>query len=250
LLTKSGRSFLVHRLNDLAPAEFAAEGLIDAVDRVAWSRDGSTAILYSHSGNQLQRIRVTASEALVDAAAGFSPSGRLTTLALDPAGRQVALGVEGTGLYLFEAGQSPALLSAMARPAAATFDDTGRRLYAVDLDSQQIVEFDSGSGPLEFAALAQTAAPVPAPAGMAVSANGRYLMVADSSSRAIRVYETASRSLVTTIALDFAPTRLERLASDPLFLLNGDAGNEWLLILDARQTPAIYFVPAGQEELP
>jgi hypothetical protein len=247
LITKSGHSSFMRGLSDLAPVESSPDGLIDAVDRVQWNRDGSYALLYSSSGNRLQRVRLSDTGAIADRPFDLSPWGQATALAIDPAGQQIAFGVVGLGLYLFGAGQSPALLSSMASPAVAAFDGTGQRLYAVDLDQQQIVEFDSGSSALAFASLAQADAPAVTPVGLAVSGDGRYLILADSTAQAVRVYETASRSPANTIPLDFTPSRFEALSPDT-FLLNGDTSNEWLLVLNASQIPGISFVPANRED--
>jgi len=246
LITKGGHSSLMRGLSDLAPADSSPDGLIDAVDRVTWNPDGSYALLYSSSGNRLQRVQLSDTGAIADVPFDLSPWGQATALAIDPAGQQIAFGVAGLGLYLLGTGQSPALLSSMASPAAAVFDGTGQRLYAVDLDQQQIVEFDSGSSALAFASLAQPDAPAVTPVGLAISGDGRYLMLADSTAQAVRVYETASGSLANTIPLDFTPSRFEAL-SRGTFLLNGDNSNEWLLVLDARQIPSISFVPAAKE---
>jgi DNA-binding beta-propeller fold protein YncE len=219
--------------------------MIDQVDRVLWNSDGSYALLYSSSGNRLQRVRFS-DTAVADAPVDLSPWGQATTLAIDPAGQRIAFGAAGSGLYLFQAGQPPFPLSSMASPAAAAFDGTGQRLYAVDLDQLQIVEFDSGSSASVFASLAPADGPAVKPVGLAVSGGGRYLILADSAAQSVRVYETASRSLTNTIPLDFMPSRLEALSTGT-FLLNGDNSNEWLLVLDARQIPSISFVPANQE---
>ena len=245
-ITKDGHSSLLRGLND--PVPVSVEGLIDAIDRVAWSPDGSLAVLYSSAGNQLQRVRLSDAEIRADAPVDLSPWGQVATMAVDAAGQRIAVGITGSGIYLLEGGQSPALLSPTPQPAAATFDDTGRRLYAIDLDQQRILEFVDGSGASEFASLAQPDGPAPNPVGMAVSGGGRYLLLADSAAHAVRVYDIASRVLVNTIPLDFAPSRLEALSAGSTFLLNGDNSNEWLLVLDARQIPGVYFVPASQEE--
>ena len=247
VITRGGHSILVRGLADLAPAESTDSGAIDAVDRVVWNRDGSVALLYSSSSNLLQRVRLSDSGATAEAPLDLSPWGPVSALALDAAGAQTAFGVAGSGLYLFAAGQSPALISSMQKPAAAAFDNGGRRLYAADLDQQQLWQFDSGSSAVVFASLAQDGAPPVAPAGLAVSANGQYLMLVDSGARAVRVYDTASAALANTIALDFTPTRFEPLSPAPRFLLNGDRGSEWLLVLETGQTPAVSFVPAIQE---
>ena len=242
-----GRSVFLHGLSDLTPAESSADGLIDAIDRVVWSSDASVAVVYSSSGNQLQRVRLSASTALADAPVDVSSWGKATALAIDPAGHRIAAGFAASGLYLFDDQQPPALLSSMTRPAAVAFDETGDRLYAVDLETQRILEFDP-SGASEFASLAQPEGPAPDPVGLAVSGGSQYLLLADGAARSVRVFETASRTLADTITLDFAPSRMEPLSAGPTFLLNGGRANEWLLILDARRTPGVYFVPAIQEE--
>jgi len=222
-------------------------GLIDAVNQVTWSRDGSFALIYSSSGNQLQRVQFSATGVSADPPLDLSPWGQAGSLAIDSTGQSIAFAVAGSGLFLFHAGQSPVKVSSMSQPAAVAFDDTGHRLFAADLDQQQILEFDSGAGPTVFASLAQPDGSVFRPVGIAVSGGGRYLLLADGAGQAVRVYDLATQTLGNSLPLDFAPTRLEAVSSAPTFVLNGDNRQEWLMMLDARQTPTTYFVPAGQE---
>jgi len=242
-VTKNGGSTFVRGLSDASTTESLPDGLLASVDRVVWNRDGSAVLLYSSSANQLQRVRLSATDATADAPLDL-PAGSVTALAIDPAGRQIALGIAATGLYLFNAGDSPVLISSIAQPAAAAFDETGRKLYAVDLDSLRIVQFDSGSAQSDFTAIGSGIAP----AGLAISAGGRYLMLADSAASAVYVYDVASQSFANTLNLDFAPSRFEPLSSGPTFLLNGGRSGEWLLVLDARQIPGITIVPAAAGE--
>ena len=242
-ITRSRRSAFVSGLDSLTPVEASVDGLIESVDRIAWSRDGSFAVLYSSSGNLLQRVRFSGSQPAADAAIDVSSWGQLTTLAIDPAGQQIAAGFAASGLYLFAAGQSPALLLSMANPQAAAFDRTGQWLYAIDPDNQRIVQFQSGSAFSVFASLVQPNGPALQPAGLAVSGDGRYLLMPDATTQSVLVYEIGSGSLANTIPLSFAPSRFEALSAGPAFLLNGNKRNEWLLVLDASQTPTVYFVP-------
>jgi hypothetical protein len=251
LVTREGSTKFIRGLAGSAPLEPPADGLIDAVDRVVWSRAGNFALLFSSSGNQLQRVRLAGNAVFADSPVVLPVTGPVTALAIDPAGLQIAVGIAGSeapGLYLLRPGQPIVQVSSMVRPAVAAFDDTGGRLYAVDLNTRQILEFDSGAGGFEFARLSAPDEPALNPVGLAVSGNGRYLMLADSATRVVRLYETDSRSLIDTIPLDFAPLCLEALSSDPSYLLNGDSGKEWLLVLDARQFPKVHFVPTNREE--
>lgn len=247
-ITRRGHSTFVKGLSALAPAEFAIDGLIDAIDRVAWSRDGSFAALYSSSGNQLQRVQFSGSQPSVDTPVNLSAWGQVTTLAIDPAGQQIAVGFPASGLYLFTTGQSPTLLTSMTQPVAAAFDGTGQFLYAIDLDAQQIVQFQSTSGVLKFVSLAQPDGTSLKPAGLAVSGDGRYLLLADSATQSVFVYEISTRSVANTIPLSFVPSSFETLSAGPVVLLNGNDPAEWLLVLDASQVPKVYFVPAGGKE--
>ena len=245
LIARRGIPARVYRFSGSAPSQVATEGLIEGIDRVAWSRDGSYALAYSSKSTQMQRLRFSDSAASADAPLSLASFGGVATLAIDPSGGQMAFGVSGGGLYLIQAGQSPTRLSAMVQPAAAAFDGTGATLYAVDLATRGISEFISGSGPIDFAPLPDLGSTAPNPAGLAVSGDGRFLLLADAASRTICVYDTASRDLTSTIPLDFAPSRLDALSAAPAFLLNGDRSNEWLMILDAAASPRVYFVPAA-----
>ena len=246
-VAQAGANSFVQGLSSANPTSFSPDGMIQA-DRIVWNRDGSFALLYSFSASQLQRVRLSDNGAAPDPPIDLTSLGQPAVLAIDPTGQQIAFGIPGSGLYLFSAGQSPALLSSMATPAAIAFDQTGGRLYAADLGQQQIVAFDSGNGPIPFASLAQTDGSVLSPVGLAVSAGNRYLLLADKSGNAVLVYDITSGPLTNRIALDFAPSRLDALTTGPTFLLNGDNSNEWLLVLDGRQTPGVYFVPASQQE--
>lgn len=246
VVVRADQASFIRGLAGATPVESHDAGLIAAVDRVVWNRDGSAAVIYSSSGNQLQRVHFSGAAATPDAPFDLSAFGTPAALAIDPAGRRIAFGIAQSGLYLFSAGQSPALLLSMAQPAAAAFDSSGR-LYAFDADQQQIVAFDATMNASTFASLAQPDTPAVTAAGLAVSGDGRYLLLADSAAEAVRIYDTASAALTQTIALDFAPTRFDALSSTPTILLNGDRANEWLLLLDAGQQPHLVFVPASQE---
>jgi hypothetical protein len=252
LITRAGRSRLLGSLTDRDGSILFPEDLTDGVDRVAWSSDGSVALLYASSGGKFVRARWSRNKLVTDIPFTPPPAGSVVAAVMDSAGRRAAVGVAGAdagGLYLLEEGRAPLLLSPIARPIAAAFDETGDRLFAVDPVAQRIVEFDGAGGPIEFAPLRPQDGQAVDPAGLAVAGGGRYLVLADRSNRAVRVYETSSRSFIDTIPLEFAPTRLDRLCDGSVFLLNGDVGREWLMLLDARRNPAVFFVPAAEEEL-
>jgi hypothetical protein len=238
----------VSGLSSASPSEIAISGLIGGVERVTWNRSGSYALLYSRSSNMLQRVRFSSGTATADTPLDLSSWGQPAVFALDPSGLQIAFAVPGSGLYLLTGGQTPALISSLSQISALAFDDAGARLYAADAGRRQILEFDSGAGPLPFASLAQADGSQIDPSGIATSGGNRYLLLADRASRAVLVYEMASRTLTKSIPLDFVPTRFDPLSSAPAFVLNGENRGEWLLVLDGRDIPNVYFVPASHRE--
>jgi hypothetical protein len=249
-VTKAGKRVFLRGLAGGEAVEVAVDGLMDKSDRIEWSADGSAAVLYSSAAKQLQRLRLSDSGVLVDPAEAVFLNGEISAMAVSRSGRSIALGVMGSdasGVYLWIAGGSPVRVSAALGAVAATFDATGERLYAVDMNTQRILEFESGAA-LAFASLQEADGTAVNPAGLAISPDGRSLILADRSTQTLRIYDRESRTLSNTIALDFTPSRLQALSDGRTFLLNGGDGKEWLMVLDAGPTPAVYFVPASSEE--
>ena len=218
--------------------------LMDAVDRVVWSRDGNFAVFYSAVHRRFQRVRFSASEAMVDAPVDLAGNGPVTALAIDPAGRQIAIGVAGAGLFLADAGQAPVLLSSMTQPAAVGFrrwrapvrGRSGRGAYC-GIRRRIGAPWNS---PCWWSRMARRLKP----AGLAVSSGGRYLMMIDRAAQAVSVYETGRTAWPTRCRSVAPPSRVEPLSA-ATFLFNGDESNGWLLILDATEDPTVYFVPAS-----
>jgi hypothetical protein len=243
----AGQSTFLCGLAGLSPVACPADGLLAAVDRLAWNRDGSAALLYSSSAGQLQRVRFSGGQPLADPALDISALGKVTSLALDLSAARMIFGVDGSGFYLWDGQQTPALLASTVQPGPAVFDESGR-LYAIDAAALRIFEIDPGSTPAVFADLRQPDGTRFDPAALAVSNGGGRLLLADHNGPGLCVYDTASGSLATVIPLNFTPTRLEPLSSGSIFLLNGEKRSEWLLGVDAGDTPRVFFVPAPEQE--
>jgi hypothetical protein len=241
-------ALFVRGLSDVAPTPVAADGIIDGVERAVWTPDASAAVLYSPSASRLQRIKLADSGISAGDPVDLSALGKLTALAIDPAGRRIVFGIAGAGLYSLDEGQSPVLLVSMTRPTAAAFNDAGH-LYAVDAESRKIMEFGADGSPADFAVVDLPEGAAFHPVGLAVSGTGNYLLVADRESRALRVFATATRTAMDPIPLDFAPVHLERLSTGASFLLNRPDAKQWLLVVDAADAPRVYFVPAGGENV-
>jgi hypothetical protein len=243
----AGQSTFLCGLAGSSPAACPVDGLLAAVDRLAWNRDGSAALLYSSSAGQLQRVRFSGGQPLADPALDISALGQVGALALDLSATRMVFGVAGSGFYLWDGQQAPVVLASTAQPGPAVFDGSGR-LYAVDAAAMQIFEIDPGSAPAVFANLQQPDGTQFDPAALAVSNGGGRLLLADRNGPGLCIYDTASGSITGVIPLNFTPTRLDPLSSGPIFVLNGDKPSEWLLGVDAGDTPRVFFVPAPEQE--
>jgi hypothetical protein len=246
-VTRADHPAFVRGLMDPVPSESAPEGLIDGVDRVVWNRDGSFAVLYSSSGVRLQRVHLADDQISAEAPVDLSSWGSPVTLAIDPAGRRIAFGITGSGVFAIEGDQGPVLVVSMDRPAAMTFSDSGR-LYAVDAGMRRIVQFGMDLSPSDFASVEAADGVEFDPVGLAVSGSDKYLMVADRGTQSLRVFEIATQMPAGAIGLDFAPVAVERLSTGATFTLNRPRAAEWLLVLDATDMPRVYFVPGGEEK--
>jgi DNA-binding beta-propeller fold protein YncE len=249
-VSRSGHSTFIRGLYAGAPAELSPNGLIDAVDRVAWARNGSVAVLYSSSGGRLQRVRISASDVVPESPIDSSFPGHIMTLAVGAAG-QIVAGIaqqDGGGLYAWNDSSGAVLLASVSDPAMIALSDDATRVFVIDNAGGKVLDVAFPSGTVEdFSSLTDPSGNSLDVAGLAVSADNRYVMLSDRATLTVRVYDTTSRTLAASIPLDFAPSRAERFSADPLFVLNTPAANEWLLILDARGTPRVYVVPAPGE---
>src|ERR1700750_1504536 len=77
---------------DLSQPDAATDigGVIETVDRVVWSADSSTAVLYSSRSNQLQRVTNLNGTPAIQAAIDLSSAGEILGWAVSPDGASVA----------------------------------------------------------------------------------------------------------------------------------------------------------------
>jgi sugar lactone lactonase YvrE len=177
--------------------------------------------------------------------------GEVTSLAANEDASRIVIGVrdpDDGGLYAVGDG-SVTRLVAVANPGPATFARTGHTLYAVDLNTKQVLSFsDPDSGGYEWLAFAGEENALADPNGIGVSRDGRNLYVTGGADRLLRVYDLAARALLGEIALNAAPNRLAELpGTNSVFLLvSREKSGQPIWILDARLAPTVYFVPAGE----
>ncbi len=214
-------------------------------ERIAWSDSGEAVAAYSGSGRLW--LWQDAGEGLRASELGEVPAGKLTAMAVSDAG-SLLIGVEGAaggGVYLLTPGEQTRLLLSAARPSGLAFSRDGADLFVTDRDRNELIQIRDYRGAAAAALFANRNLGLSDPVAVSLSADRKGLLVANSGTRTLAMYELASGALTGVIELDFEPTRLELLGGSSLLLLNSRAGlQEPLRVLETGPEPAVYFIPA------
>ena len=241
---------LASHLDSARPSAQALTGIAGRPQGVAWSGDGSLAILYSLSGNWIQTVSGLPAQPVVGPRTDVSTLGLLAAAASDATGKQIAVAVTGPspGVFLFEAaGQAFERLLPLSNPAALAFSSDGAELYALDSSTKQLAAVtmsNLGSQTVSLAGLANPFAVRCAP----LSSAGQVVYVASRGDQILREYNFTSRQTVADLALSFAPAGLDEFGRNSFMVApRASARDPLWLFVDAPQ-PAIYFVPALPEQ--
>jgi len=273
LAVARGRLYLVRGLEAQAPEWLLLERSGGA-DRVAWSEDSSAAAVYSQASGRVRvwsnlatatgglrasypnprlparqiRPATTAMPRLSDLGDVSALGGKVSALVL-AARDEAVIGIEGEqtgGVYRLTAGSPPALLARVSAPSGLALAGGGRDLFVADRARQEILQiskYRDGGAPVLFAGPGRG---IEDPVAVAVSRDGKTLLVASASGRQLALFDIGTRALAGQLDLDFEPSRLTRLGEDSLFLLNRrQSESEALQVFAAGPEPAVYFVPAA-----
>ncbi|HNY42927.1 MAG TPA: hypothetical protein PKJ41_21160, partial [Bryobacteraceae bacterium] len=128
---------------------------------------------------------------------------------------------EAGALYMLRVGESPRMLQAMSRGSLLAV--SGASIYAADRERNEVVRIEGWDSNLTMTTVATSAHGVSDPVGIALTADGRRLLVANGKARQVLVLDAGTSTTVGVVDLDFTPTSLE--ASGRVFLLaEGEAG--------------------------
>jgi hypothetical protein len=260
---------------DLSQPDAATDlgGVIQTVDRVVWSADSSTAVLYSSRSNQLQRVTGLNGTPAIQPSLDLSGVGGVLGWAISPDGGSLAWSTS-TSVYLLggsavsSSGGSlaPVSLGAFSDPRALAFASDGASLFVFDRAAQKISRVATASGATldSFAASTDAANRVASPArspgvlrrtppvrqtsqpdirDLAATTDGAKLLAARSD--AVCVYDLSRQTPDHCDSLDVSPASIQaigpgvfvlnypRTAGLPVWLWDGSAGS-------------VFFVPSGR----
>jgi hypothetical protein len=238
--------------------------VIDAVDRVVWSTDSSTALLYASRSSQLQRVTGLNGAPAIQPAIDLSGAGTVSGWAVSPDGRSVAYSIANGAVYLLTDSGAPTRVGSLSDPGALTFAIDGASLFVFDRASQKISRLQTSSGAIldSFAANVAGNAPALAPPStaalrrlpvrratqpdirdLAATADGTQLLTVLSNS--LCVYDLSRQTPDRCEALDVSPASIQTI-SPGVFVLNYPRTAALPVWVWDGGTAAAYFVPSGR----
>lgn len=248
---EGGKCLLVSGLGAKKISTAVITGVTRYPDGIAWSANGSLAILYSQSGNWFQAIAGFPSAPLAGAFVDLSSlGGALTAVAADTAGMQIAVGVSGDKGAVYQVVNDwVAPLASMANPVSLSFSSDGQTLFALDAASAHVMSIALGNHGLQSVALGGISNPV-AIQSLQDAENRSVLYVAGGQDRILRIIDVSSGQTLTDVALNFQPTGLESFGSNSFVLAARSQSAKPLWLFSSTPQPDAYFVPAVQSRQP
>jgi len=251
IAVRDGRTLLISGLGSDQPSVTTLPEISFTPDGVAWSGDGTAAILYSRKTGWIQMFT-----GFPESVSGASPvsiavlGGTLATAAVDIHGHTSAIGIAGAnaGVYGLKADSNSfyPLLQA-SKPASLAFSGDGSALYTLDASTGQISEIAMSNSARQIIPLNLSDAIAIWPAA---NSTGRdILYVAGTSSRSLLVYDCVSQQTIASQPLSFEPTTIEPLSAGSYILRSRSSDDDPLWSFTDRGQAAIYFVPAPIDPL-
>jgi hypothetical protein len=241
---RNGDCLFVSGLKSGKAATAAITGVSGHPEGVVWAGNSSLAVLYSFSEKWIQTL-----SGLPQAPHANSPvelsalSGTFSAVAVDVAGKQIA--IAAGGVFLISAGQDFVPIAKMANPIALSFSPDGANLYALDGAERQLAAITIANWNSRIFPLTEFENPIALRAGHD-SANQPLVYVVSGKDRLLGVYNPASEKIQSTFRLGFEPTGVEDLGSNSFVIASRSNAGDPLWLFTTAPRMAVYFVPAGQ----
>lgn len=239
----------VELIADLATPERYSplSNAIPIPESIAWSRDSSTAVLYSATAKLLQRVTGFGGTPEVHSAVDLSQLGGnpVSSWSVSSDGHTIAVVTTGAGtasVYLLTDDTIPtAPLATLSDAGLSTFAGNGGSLFVAEPAEKKIVQLQIPSGSTEGSFDASSLPPI---VDMQTSADGSLVYVLGS--RTLTALDISTWQPSWTKSLDMTPTSLTEFSvAPPVFLLNYDRGDTSPVWLFNGQVAQLYFVPTA-----
>lgn len=244
---QGGQCLLVSGLDSAQPSSSIISDSCTLPEGIAWSGDGTVAVLYSRTGNWLQVVTGLPTQAVVNTPISVTPlGGSLSAVTSDLQGARLFIAVTGNsaGVYQVQSDQSLVPVLPVAQPLALAISDARQVLYALEGAGNQIYEMSLTDLSFQSWALTGLQNPVAImPAGDAM--RQPVLYVAGSSDQLLVAYDVANHAASASIPLDFSPLMVESLGAHSFVLRNRVSNTDPLWsFADTSEPPSVYFIPA------
>jgi sugar lactone lactonase YvrE len=216
------------------------------LEAIAWSGDGSTAILFSRTENWVRILSGLPASPNLGSRIDISPSGSISSAAVDATGQTLAIAVTGThsGVYQLANGGALVPMLPLANPQALAFSSDGTQLYALDQATHQLSQITiSGLSTLTWP-LAGMTNPVAIGSGRDAQ-NRSVVYVAGGVDQLLYVYDPATQTLLTSLSLPFQPSSLEVLGRGSFVLAARSANDDPLWSFAIAPRLQVSFIPAS-----
>lgn len=227
---------------DTGGLRWSALGPEAAPERIRWNRASTAAASFEPAARRLVLWRSLDQqpETIVLAA---PESGALEALAVESGGDAV-LAAFADAVWRIDAGGARLLLRT-GRPSALLVGPGERDLYIADGERNEILVIHNYKESPDTVLLAGAGLGIQGPAALALSPDEKLLLIAQS--RSLAIWNLAGGAMASQTGLDFDPAHLEPLGGGAVYLLTSrQRAGDVLRVLELGETPAVYFVPAGE----
>jgi len=230
-------------LNASRPTMHVLTGITARPQGVAWSGDGSLAVLYSFAGNWIQTVSGLPGKPVVGPHTDLSSMGALKAVAADGSGKRVALAFGGSdaGVFLVPADALSSFqpLAKLANPVALSFSSDSSELFAIDASTRQLSVIGIAAPSSRTVSLDGLADPF----ALRASAAG-VIYIASGSDKILREYSLSSQQTIADIPLSFKPTGLDGFGRNSWMVGSRLRAGDPLWLFVYSPAAATYFVPA------
>jgi DNA-binding beta-propeller fold protein YncE len=242
---QEGRALIVSSLDSDQIAPATLPGSFSVPEGIAWSGDGSLAVLYSRTGNWVQTISGLPSSPNAGSPLDVSSLGTLLAVASDLRGEHIAIAMVGdsSGVFQISGDQSFRPLLSVSKPISLAFTDDGGKLYVLDGASKQLSEVSMADLTTQTWPVPELEDPIAVIAARDATQRA-VIYLAGGSDRSLIAYDLSSHELIAGVSLTFQPTGIEPLGKDSYLLRPRLNTDDPLWSFRNSTQPVVYFVPA------